>query len=303
MTLISPDTPASKAKLPAMPLWLRALFLVSTALTVCLFAMVFAPSSRGYGGPGGWGNALFYLIGAVLLAGFIFWSFLTWLIYRSLHDRTRGQRVGITLLLFLLPPVLLASNMGMDWLKGSPGGRKFEAESKQAVTLVGVVFPPGSELEYEEDGHFGRTLIGATASTPLALGTLQVTGIWLSNPPDESHLRLNLPSPQSIDGWFCSGNDNVKVIRKDGTITLEYCMLVGQTIANSTWPPGTRVYQTTAGWTVFASSIIDPSGAETCTSPIMVAGVPYVQVTVNYDKTRQKLTTDDGTRCKKPEKA
>lgn len=113
-----------------MPLWLKSLFLVGSALDIFLFAMVFAPSSRGYGGPGGWGAGLLYALGAILLAGGIFWSFLTWLIYRSQQNRTRGQRIGITLLFFLAPLILVTVSIGLDSLKESLSQSVFDAHTK-----------------------------------------------------------------------------------------------------------------------------------------------------------------------------
>ncbi|WP_028452626.1 hypothetical protein [Chitinilyticum aquatile] len=300
MKLIPPDSTAATTPalpLPGMPPLLKKLFLAGTALTVFLFAMVFAPGSRGYGGPGGWGEGILYLIGAALSAGIVIWSFICWLVYRSLHTQGRGKRIGITLLFFLLPPILLAGSIGWDWLKGYPGRTETKADAPTSATLAGVVFPAGSKLEYEQDGQFGRVLVGATARKPLAFGTLQVTGIRLTDPPDERHLRLSLPAPQTIDGWNCSEQQHVDVSNNNGVITLDYCTLAGQTIADSIWPPGTLVESSADGWSVYASTLIDPSSAETCAHPSIVAGVPYVQVQATYDLKREKLSIDYGTPC------
>src|SRR5574343_311698 len=116
-----PQSATSPSKPPAMPLWLKVLFFLGVALCGFLVAMMFAPSSRGYGGPGGIGTGLLYFIGIILLGGFLIWSYFTWLIYRSLHDRTRAQRFGLTLLFFVLPLILFGAEMSIDWLKEIPG--------------------------------------------------------------------------------------------------------------------------------------------------------------------------------------
>lgn len=294
MFRILADTYKRDTKPPAMPRWLKMLFLLAIGLIVVLAIMFFGSDSPG--GPAGLATLMFYLFGFALLIGLVLWSFLTWVIYSALHNTAPWWRRGMTLLFFLMPAISLADIS----ISLPQAGDSHDPVSKQAVTLAGIVFPAGSKLEYDDEyGGGDHTLIGAQASAPLSLGSLSVTEIRLQNPPHEQHLRVMLSSPQTIDGWHCHPDDSTEITRTNGRIALDYCMLAGQTIGNTTWPPGSYVRRSTAGWSVFASTIISSSDIETCTRPIVVAGVPYVQVSVNYDEARQKLAIDNGTPCKR----
>ncbi|WP_255988861.1 hypothetical protein [Chitinolyticbacter albus] len=82
---VESSLPATVASSTAMPIALKLLLWAGVALTVFLTAMVFAPSSRGYGGPGGWGAGILYFAGAVLTGGTVTLSYFIWLLYRVLR--------------------------------------------------------------------------------------------------------------------------------------------------------------------------------------------------------------------------
>jgi hypothetical protein len=94
-----------------MPIAIKLIFLAGSALAIYLFAMTFAPSSRGYGGPGGWGSGILYFMGSVLVGGTVIWSFITWLAYRSMQAKGRRRPIGDALLIFFLPLIMLIATM------------------------------------------------------------------------------------------------------------------------------------------------------------------------------------------------
>ncbi|MDU4253182.1 hypothetical protein [Pseudomonas sp.] len=86
------------------------LLLAGAALAIYLFAMALAPSSRGYEG-------LFYLFGSILAGGSVIWSFITWLVYRSMRASGRRRAVGAALLFLFFPLILLVYTTIFDWLE------------------------------------------------------------------------------------------------------------------------------------------------------------------------------------------
>lgn len=85
------------------------LLLAGAALAIYLFAMASAPSSRGY-------EALFYFFGSILVGGTVVWSFITWLVYRSMRASGRRKPIGTALLFLFLPLILLVTTMVFGWL-------------------------------------------------------------------------------------------------------------------------------------------------------------------------------------------
>jgi hypothetical protein len=242
---------------------------------------------------------LLFLFGSLFIAAIIVWVFITWGVRRTLlMTMGRGKRNGITLLIFLLPLILLMGNIGIEWLRGNIGRTETVLSISKNVTLAGVTFPPGSQLEYVQDGNFGRDLIAASSRSPLAFGSLRITGIRLEYPPDESSLRLKLASSQIVDGWQCSQTESVIINHKNGIIELDYCRLTGQTVDGDRWPPGSLVQRTSEGWTIYAS-IFDMNG-ENCDGAARVNGSSYTQVIVDYDHNRQHATVVSGDVCSSP---
>lgn len=92
---------------PVMPRWLKIMLFIGTVFSIFLFVMVFESGIQGHGSRWRSGDVLFYALGGVLLAGLTFWSFLTWLIYRSLRDKNEGLRISFTVIFFLFPLIWL----------------------------------------------------------------------------------------------------------------------------------------------------------------------------------------------------
>jgi len=205
--LIDKDKRGTKP--PAMPRWLKMLFLLAIGLLVVMVMMFLETDAAG--SPAGLAILMLFLLGFGLFSGFILWSFLTWAIYSALHHVAPWWRGGMTLLFFLAPAVPLTAVLMLFFEAQATDSP--DPVSKQAVTLAGIVFPAGSELEYEQYGKGDNKLIGVQASAPLSLGPLSVTGIKLVDPPGEERLRVQLASPQTIDGWHCNPDATVEVTR------------------------------------------------------------------------------------------
>ncbi|WP_447748412.1 hypothetical protein [Pseudomonas nicosulfuronedens] len=116
MELLPPDsTPRITVRRP-MPIAIKLILLAGSALAIYLFAMTFAPSSRGYGGPGGWGSGILYFMGSIMVGGTVIWSLITWLAYRSMQAKGRSRPIGEALLIFFLPVIMLVATMIFGFL-------------------------------------------------------------------------------------------------------------------------------------------------------------------------------------------
>lgn len=105
MKRLPPDSPQPT------PIVIKLIFMAGSALAFYLFVMASAPSSRGYGGPGGWGDGIVYLVASFLVGAMVIWGFITWLAYRAMRASGRKGPIRAALWILFLPLILLIATM------------------------------------------------------------------------------------------------------------------------------------------------------------------------------------------------
>lgn len=182
---------------------------------------------------------VFWIFG---IAAVLWLAFCIFLIYLLRHQRPL-QRFGISGLVFLSPLLVLVAE-----LAGARLSEKLrpplQETAQTATSLLGVSLPSGSELIYEADGAWGRTLLAATPPVPVAVGNLMVRSLRQSS---DDALEVMLVGDQSIDGWSCLARLPVTVRRQGDDWRLSACAISTTPIGDFVWPDGTLLQRPPRG--------------------------------------------------------
>lgn len=155
-----------------------------------------------------------------------------------------GRRFGYTVIFWIAQIIYpFVKGPAID-LFGRPGSSVIVNASKAPLVFHGVTFPAGSRAEYEHLGWgFWRVkLVGVTATKPVKLGPLDITGLSVSGLYEGAGTvaSVALVRPQVIDGWPCEAN--VLLELTSAAPRLATCDLDSpRTLGNLTWPVGTSV--------------------------------------------------------------
>lgn len=234
------------------------------------------------------------LYGAAAVA--VVWCLLSAFVFYCLRRLVAWKQWSLSLGFLVLPAGWLAMDIAIEHLLGQPGGVESVMASTQSVTLAGVVFPAGSQLDYEQEGMGRRHLRGALAQEPLSLGDLRILGLRLTHSPDERRLEIRLSEAQAVDGWLCATERDVLVTRAGNRLALDLCALQPLSVGSLDWPSGTLVRRDHRGDWELAWFNNPRSATEDCEQVMEAFGFRFNNLQATYDPQRQ-LQQWRGTTC------
>ena len=115
------------------------------------------------------------------------------------------KRLIYSLALFVAPVVLLALDVGSDYLAGHAGDQS-QRMATRPVTFAGVTFPPGSRIVYEQtdSSRWHKRIVQAESDTAVMLGPLKIVGLKQEEYVGYDSVDIALAGDQLIDGWPCA---------------------------------------------------------------------------------------------------
>jgi hypothetical protein len=153
---------------------------------------------------------------------------LFWLLRRKL---SLVKRIHWSTLFLFSPAILLAlailASFAKKYVFGD--GDIYKSEStREPLAVYGVVFPPGSRIDYVQTGgffgwHAERTLEHIRSPHPVPLGNLYIDGFMFMRQNSGNTIRLMLSDGQTVDSWPCSSDTTVDI--KHGSPRLSSCFL------------------------------------------------------------------------------
>ena len=168
--------------------------------------------------------------GVVATAGMIvatLWAFATLFVFFLLGRKwSLRKRLGWTAL-FCLSPVLLVGLALLAEIATGEGISDKKEVTREPMTVYGVLFPPGSQIEYDQTGgffgwHANRTLQNIRSPRPVALGNIRIDGFIFIAGNSGNTVRVLVSAGQTIDGWSC-GDTSVNI--EQGKPVLVSCFL------------------------------------------------------------------------------
>lgn len=117
------------------------------------------------------------------------------------------KRLGLTVLFFFLPALLLGGELLKEYAFGEGYAQKTEVTTKP-LAVLGVTFPPGSHVEYEQTGGFfgwgaDRTLQNISSPHPVMLGHVPITGLLFVQNNCCNQVRAQVSEGVTVNGWPC----------------------------------------------------------------------------------------------------
>lgn len=117
------------------------------------------------------------------------------------------KRLGATILFFFLPVLTLAAALLKEYAFGE-STRTVSGITEKPVVVSGVIFPPGSQAEYDQKGGFfglgaDRTLQAIHSPHPVLLGTVPIDGLIFIPETCCDQVRAEVSEHTIVDGWPC----------------------------------------------------------------------------------------------------
>jgi hypothetical protein len=230
---------------------------------------------------------IFWAVGIVAIVWLVFCAWLAYLLRRQ----PPRQRFGIVAFVLVLPLLPFVAEIAGSRLHDAVRPALHETTARH-LSLLGIDLPPGTEVDYEEDGAWGRKPVAARPAEPIRIGNVAVLSF---RQVADNAIRLELFGDQELDGWRCLSRSPTTVERVGDAWRLVACNIGAKTIGQAEWPDGTLFQQQESGF--YLTWLNDPLVCAAGCRALLWHGIPLSSVQGKYDAGRHLLamnaTTDD----------
>jgi hypothetical protein len=174
---------------------------VKISALVCALLFSLPSVCEAYGDPTGAAGLALFL--AAVTAGA--WILICVVAFFLMRKTSVWKRLVYCLALFITPLVLVALDMGSDYLAGHVGDQSQQTAARPVV-FAGVTFPPGSRIvdEQTDSNRWHKRIVQVESDTAVSLGPLKIVGLRQEESTDNDSADIALAGDQLIDGWPCS---------------------------------------------------------------------------------------------------
>jgi hypothetical protein len=230
---------------------------------------------------------IFWVAGIV---GIVWLGFCAWLYY-LLRRQPPWHRFGISAVVLVLPLLPFVTEIAGSWLHENLRSPLHQV-SAEPTSLLGIDLPPGTQMDFEEEGRWGRTPVAARPPEPIRIGKLLVRAFRRSA---DNAIELELFGDQEVDGWRCLARSSTTLERVGDAWQLSACSIDVATIDKAEWPSGTLFQRQEKGF--FLSWLNDPFVCAAECPALLWNGIPLSSMQGEYDTDRRLLamsaTTDN----------